>query len=470
MVWSFVAVLLFLVLRLWGTPEVAAQFPPAYGVHVQHFIGVGLAVAIAMFVDRSIRLVFWNGYLRRKRKQDTPALIEDIVTAALVALGVSFGLFFEEGVSFTGLLTASGATAIIVGIALQAVIQDLFSGLSVNFDGSYALGDWLTIYSDQFPDYKYGRVTGITWRSTFMQLEDGTRLMVPNRMVTSNPVANHSRPRGPKRLSVTVPVDYRFSSQRAKAILVAEVLRVVREKGLSRTPDPDVIISEITSDTVTFTVRFYADPDRISPQKACSIVAEAMHDALLRHGLPNPVSQVELVPPPELGFGRKQLEEALSRVPMFESVLDKEQLATLAGTCEVRTLSPDSAFIRQGESAASMFVILEGAARVLVADGDDVRDVAVLVGGDIVGEMSLMTGAPRTATVMSVTTMRALEVTKASIEALLASKPELLKRFGRVLAQRQMALAELANSDTDTQEIETDLLARMRDFFARVFW
>jgi small-conductance mechanosensitive channel/CRP-like cAMP-binding protein len=470
MILSLVAVILFLVLRLWGAPEIAAHFPPAYAVHLQHFIGVGLAVAIAVFLDRTIRLVYWNGYLRRKRKQDTPALIEDIVTVALVAIGVSFGLFFEEGVSFTGLLTASGATAIIVGIALQAVIQDLFSGLSVNFDGSYAIGDWLTIYSEEFPDYQYGRVTGITWRSTFMLLEDGTRLMIPNRMVTSNPVTNHSRPRGPKRLSVLVPVDYRFSSQRAKSILVAEVLRVVREKGLSRVPDPDVLLHEITSDTVTFQVRFYSDPDRISPHRARAMVAEAMHDALLRHGLPNPVSQVELVPPPDLGFGRKQLEEALSRVPMFDSVLDKEQLAALAGTCEIRMIPPDNAFIRQGESAASMFVILEGAARVLVGDGDDVRDVAVLVGGDIVGEMSLMTGAPRTATVMSVTTVRALEVTKSSIEALLASKPELLKRFSRVLAQRQMALAELANTDTDTEEIETDLLARMRDFFARVFW
>jgi len=117
-------------------------------------------------------------------------LIQDILTIALMLLGLSVGLWWEEGFSFTGFITASGATAIILGIALQAVIQDLFSGLAINLDGSYALGDWLTIYSDQMDGPVYGRVTHMTWRSTFLTLDDGRRLMVPVEDIRIVPVNN----------------------------------------------------------------------------------------------------------------------------------------------------------------------------------------------------------------------------------------------------------------------------------------
>jgi CRP-like cAMP-binding protein len=148
-------------------------------------------------------------------------------------------------------------------------------------------------------------------------------------------------------------------------------------------------------------------------------------------------------------------------------VLDGQQLDTLVSACKVRTFPKHTTFIRQGEAGTSMFVILEGAARVSVhvSDGQS-REVAVLTAGDIAGEMSLMTGAPRTATVTSLTSLRVLEVTKESIESLLSGNPGLLERFGRVLAARQLGLSEIAATSQGKQSVERDILARMRDFFS----
>jgi len=129
-------------------------------------------------------------------------------------------------------LTASGAAAFVLGIALQAPINDVFSGVSLNLDDAFAIGDWLTIYSDQFPEPVYGRVQGVTWRTTFLRLCDGRRLLVPNHVLTTNPVMNHSRPPGPKRLSVEMPVAFHFSADRAMSILLGEAFRMVRTKPL----------------------------------------------------------------------------------------------------------------------------------------------------------------------------------------------------------------------------------------------
>jgi len=465
---SLIALVFLAFLRFTWANTIIAEVPAPYGMRIVSALGVLIVIAFAVLIDRLIRVFYWNGYLRRKRKTETPALIEDILTIALVVLGASIGLFFEAGVSFTGLLTASGATAIVLGIALQAVINDVFSGLSLNFDGSYAIGDWLTVYSGEFKDPVYGQVQGITWRSTFLILADGQRVIIPNHVMTSNPVMNHSRPAGPKRLYVEMPIDSRFPSERAMSILLAEAYRAVREPPLSKVMDPDVLIDRFDAVASYLRVRFYSDPDVVNPTVARSLMAVALHRAAMRHSVPSPVQQLEFMPPTEgFEFGAKEARNALVHVQILGGVLDGQQLDTLVSGCKVRTFPEHTTFIRQGEAGTSMFVILEGAARVSVhvIDGQS-REVAVLTAGDIVGEMSLMTGAPRTATVTSLTSLRVLEVTKASIEALLSGNPGLLERFSHVLAARQSGLSEIAATSQAKQSVERDILARMRDFFS----
>lgn len=467
---SFVPLVLLVVLRIAGAKFIVTAIAAPYGAAMVSALGVLAVVAVAVVIDRLVRYFYWDGYLRRKRKRETPALIEDILTIALLVLGASIGLFFEAGVSFTGLLAASGATAIVLGIALQAVINDVFSGLSLNFDGSYAIGDWLTVYSEQFKEPVYGQVQGITWRTTFLRLADGRRVMVPNHLLTSNPVMNHSRPAGPKRMFVEVPVANYFPVERAMSVLLGEAYRVVREKPFAQKFEPEILIDRLDSNSIFFHVRFYADPDQVNPEIARSVMTIALQRAAQRYKVPSPVDQVELVPAPD-NFDAKSAgaHEALGHAPIFKDVLDAQQVDALASTCNVRSLPSKTVFIGQGEAGTSMFVILEGVARVSVSAADgEARDLAVLTAGDIVGEMSLMTGAPRTATVTSLTFVRVLEVTKESIETLLKATPGLLERFGRVLADRQSGLREIAGT-THHKPSEPDILARMRVFFSRTF-
>jgi small-conductance mechanosensitive channel/CRP-like cAMP-binding protein len=467
---SFLVLALLAAARFAGAGAIISAMPPHYGERLINTLGVLTAIAVAIVLDRLIRALYWDGYLRRRLGRETPSVIESLLTIALIMLGASIGLYFEAGVSFTGLITASGATAIILGIALQAAINDVFSGLSVNLDGSFEIGDWLTVYSEHFPEPIYGRVQGITWRIAILRLSDGRRLIVPNHVLTANPVMNHSRPRGAKRLFVEVPVAGNFPVERGVAILLAEAFRAVRSKPLSNVREPEVLIDRFDSDAVYFHVRFYANPEETDPQTAKSVMASGLLRALQRHKVPSPVTQVELVSPQEVAAdAATDARKALGDVSIFENILRPEQLDGLVAACDTRTLAPQTAFIRQGEKGTSMFLILEGAARVSVgmADGE-VRDVAVLVSGDMVGEMSLMTGAPRTASVTSLSAMRVLEVTKESIEGLLAAEPGLFERFSHVLAARQSSLSEIASTANHKLTLQSDILTQMRQFFSRI--
>lgn len=465
---ALVVAAVFGALRFWASDAIEAALAP-FGTTAVHIIGVTWIVATTLVVDRVIRAVFWNGYLRRRRGRETPALVEDIVTVALVLLGISIGLYVEEGLSVTGLVTASGATAVILGIALQVVIQDVFSGLSINLDGSYVLGDWLTMYTDQMPEPLYGQVTGITWRTTFLTLEDGRRLMVPNHMMTSQPVLNHSQPAGPKRYFIEVSVDNRIPFKRVHDAFLGEAFKVVTEKGYARHPEPSVVFDRLREDGCYYHVRFYAYPNQISISECKSRMLNALLEVILQNDFASPVQQLEIQPPPNLDFtvGEKQTRAALSRAPLFASALNEDQIADLAAHCTVHQFPRGAVLMRQGDPPAPMYIILEGAVSITVRgpDGKD-QEVAVSATGDVVGEMSLMTGASRTATASALAPLRVLEITKAGIEALLQKTPGLAERFSATLAQRQRELDQFADDAARRINPERDILTRMRSFFA----
>jgi small-conductance mechanosensitive channel/CRP-like cAMP-binding protein len=467
----FIPLLLFMVLvvaRLWGGDLLAAHFSPAMIGSIHRALVIMAVVAAALFIDGLIRFFYWHRYWRRRRGRETPALIRDLLTVALLLLALSVGLWWQEGLSFTGLITASGATAVILGIALQTVIQDLFSGLSVNLEGSYALGDWLTIYADHLPEPAYGRVTGITWRSTFLTLVDGRRLMVPNHLATANPVLNHSRPREPKRHEIEVSVDIRVPCKRVTDMLLGEAMKVVRRPGYSPVPGPKIQIDRISGDAIFYHVHFYADPAQLTPNDARSAMYGAVLDVLQQNAVAMPVTQIEMAEPPNLSFtfGERETLEGLRHAELLAGALNEEQMAFLVSRCRATAFDKDAILMQQGDAASSMFILLEGAARVTVRTaGGAEQEVAVLATGDIVGEMSLMTGAPRSATVAALTAMRALEVTKDAIAELVQQSPGLFQSFSRILARRQEELNAVANRSVESAPTANALLARMRAFF-----
>ena len=160
-------------------------------------------------------------------------------------------------------------------------------------------------------------------------------------------------------------------------------------------------------------------------------------------------------------------EGVLAGIPLFAETLDAAQLAALAHKSGAVIFPAGSILMTEGDFATSMFAIVEGTVEVAIAgqNGGE-RHVADLSRGDIVGEMSLMTGARRSATVTAKTEVVALEVTKFSLEAILARAPELVERFGEILARRQAELERIAAQSAPPKE---DIVGQIRRFFPSVF-
>jgi signal-transduction protein with cAMP-binding, CBS, and nucleotidyltransferase domain len=218
-----------------------------------------------------------------------------------------------------------------------------------------------------------------------------------------------------------------------------------------------------------YEVRLHVHPDRLLPRKAKSVVLQALHEVMRQIGIPPAATEVEIRNKPmkfDLVYGQDEIMEALSHIPLFRDALSPDQAKDLAQRCKLRVVDENQELMRQGEQASSLFVILEGAARISISEAaEDCKEVAVLSMGDVVGEMSLLTGAPRNATVTALTRLYTLEITKRAVAELANKSPEILMRFAQILFRRRHELQELSSHETEKHEQENDLLMRIMTFF-----
>lgn len=161
--------------------------------------------------------------------------------------------------------------------------------------------------------------------------------------------------------------------------------------------------------------------------------------------------------------------EVFAGIPLFAEVLSPADLDLLAARVRPCFFAPDAVLMEEADFGASMFAIVDGTVAVSVDDGRGGSElVARLSDGEIVGEMSLMTGARRSATVTAVTAVNALEITKVNLEAILTRAPKLVDAFSEMLEKRQSELDSIhaeAHRWTVLGLTRAEIVARMRAFF-----
>jgi CRP-like cAMP-binding protein len=161
-------------------------------------------------------------------------------------------------------------------------------------------------------------------------------------------------------------------------------------------------------------------------------------------------------------------DDILKLTPFFGAVLDQSELDLLAGSLRIATFPRGAVLMRQGDGGSSMFVIADGKASVSVRGRGGESAVATLGPGDIVGEMSLMTGARRSATVTATRKLTALEITKAALESLLAGNPDLIRRFAETVEQRHAELERISSAASSWMGLglgRAEIAARMTAFY-----
>lgn len=436
------------------------------------FWGLGTAIgfSLAWLLVRLIDVLVW-GVIERRFQSPVPRLLKDIVVGLvfLVAAITILGLVFRRDV--TGLWVSSGVVGIVVGFAVRGTIADVFSGIAINVDRPFRVGDWIEVHSRGIAQMR-GRVTEINWRSTRLQTVDHTVVVVPNSLISTTVLVNLSLPEPRSRFEQTFCLEFGVPPERVLRVLTAGA-RAAR--GPLADPPPKAYVHRPTDVGVEYKVRYWLDPRQVSPRSGRHAVTASILQHLYHAGISLAYPKQDLylarMPVRQLDRGRDQL-QLLRRVDLFSALLP-EELDQLAKAARDRQFRPGEAVVRQHDPGTSMFVVVEGFLDVCKEDGASGSQIHVvdLLPGDFFGEMSLLTGAPRAATVLAVSESVVFEIDASAINALLARRPELAWQLAEITARRQHELAAATEAPvspaaTPDRSLAHQILEGMKGFFS----
>jgi small-conductance mechanosensitive channel len=431
---------------------------------IRDVTGVAAWIASAWLAARLLDLLLRRAAVAGPRPAPYPRLLSDLLHGAIFILAAIGILVFVFDQAATGLIATSSVLIAVVGFALRYVISDVFSGIALSFDHPYRIGDWIDPASGIV-----GKVVEITWRTTRLVTRDGIAVVIPNGLIATGRLVNYSDPVPSFRAAVRLSLDPEVAASRAKQILLAGALAATRVY-----PDlrPDVLVQECSEAGVTYAIRFWV-PDYEQENACRDAVSSGVLQALRRAGLTPSAPRREFVAAqrePGLALAHTPAESLLADTALF-SAFSTEERAVLAERLAERHLKQGATVVRQGDPASTLFLVREGALEVRVANAMGV-EIAVnrLGAGDLFGEMSLLTGEPRSASVVALTDAALYELGKEHLSPMLALRPELGEALADLMTARQrwgrarMDVFDGAHG-LEPRSRQASMLTRLRGFF-----
>lgn len=418
------------------------------------------------FVLALIRHYLWDSYFERKRGIDIPKFVRDVFGLIVFLLTVTIVLSTVYGQGVTGVILPSTVVVGIVGWAMQDLLGNIISGVSLQLGRPFKAGDWLVV------DQTYGQVIEVNWRSTRLCTNDDIYLDVPNNQIVRNTITNLTYPTKMHAMRLRLGIDYEAPPNRVKDLLVRAAAHA---PGVMSVPPPKAFLVGFGDSAVTYEIKYYLEDHRRFNDITDAIntnVWYALSRAKIK--IPFPIRTVQIERPARRHAARELAENtrAIFRKQPFFQCLDEAQIDRLLLGANFCRFGQNEKIIEQGAEGYSMFILTQGQAGVHLGRDGESAQVATLGAGDYFGEMSLLTGEKRSATVIAASDCDVLEIEKSVFGEVLHENPTLLKSLSEMLAQRRMenegALASTTEKRamlTKKQEYAATFLAKLYSFF-----
>ena len=398
-----------------------------------------------------------------------PRILRDLMVF-LGYIGVALWLMSRSGVTLSGIITTSAVLTAVIGFSLQDTLGNIMGGLALQLEKSIGAGDWIRVGQIE------GRVKEIRWRHTSIETRNWDTVIIPNGTLMKGDVTVLGRRAGYPvlhRMWVYFHVDYRYSPTEVIEA-VEKALRDESIEGVAAEPMPNCITWEYKESYMTYAVRYWLNDLSIDDPTNSRVRVRA-YFALKRANIPLSIPAQSLFVTAETAerdeehFERERQRrfKALRGVELFHSMNDDE-LRTLASRLSVAPFTKGESMTRQGAEAHYLYVITEGSAEVVISASDGVRKtVSHLSAGDFFGEVGMMTGARRAATVVALEDTVCYRLDKESFNDILKRRPEIAEHISHVIARRAVEL-EAVRDDLDAEARQRRMAPAQQDIFDRI--
>jgi small-conductance mechanosensitive channel/CRP-like cAMP-binding protein len=434
------------------------------GPFLPHLVAV-VAISGALFLVALVDRYVWERHFKEGRGVDVPRFITEIVRLAILTIALFLVLTYVYGQTVRGLLIAPGLAALIAGFALQDLLGNIIAGVALQIGKPFVEGDWLIV------DNQHAEVVEINWRATRLQTTDEIMIEIPNRQISNITITNLSRPTRRHAMRLSIGIDYGALPTRVKEVLVHAATNA---QGVLPEPRPKAFLKNFGDSSIEYEIKFWLE-DHSQYSDICSAIRTNVWYELRRQGMriPFPIRTVQIERPTrdrqaEVPLAARTI---LRQQPLFRSLTDG-QLDALLPRSRVLHFGRGEKLIEQGANGESMFILMDGTANVVVNRNEVQARVAALTAGDCFGEMSLLTGERRRATVIADTDCEVVEIAKPVLANLLKEFPELLDKLSELLAHRELETEGIVAAQSRSSlitakhtERKADFMGKLRKFF-----
>lgn len=401
----------------------------------------------------------------------TPRIVEDIVTILFYIAWILLRLR-AGGMDPSSLLASTAVITAVLAFAMQDTLGNILGGLALQLDDSVAVGDWIKV------DDLIGRVLDVRWRSTVVETRNWETVVVPNSQLMKNRFTvlgrRENRPLQWRR-HILFNVDLSVPPTRVipaidKAIREAEIANVAHD------PQPNCVLMEYAHGYGHYDMRYYLT-DLMLDDPTDSQVRIHIYTALQRAGLRLAVEERNIVLTEQSEAHQRAVHErelqrrlaALCHVDLFAG-LTPEEMHTVAERLVYSPFAQGEIITRQGNVAHWLYILTAGEADIMAENPDGPRQlISTIEAGHFFGEAGMMTGAPRSATVVARTNTECYRLDKACFEDILRARPELAGQISQVMASRLSELSTAIAEHSKTLQVHArgplELLEKMRSFF-----
>jgi len=439
-----------------------------YGVHVgwrKHVDAAAILLSTAFLLallDRSL----WDAYFEKKRQTPIPHFMRQVVAmfVYLIALLLVLSVYNAE-TQLKGLLATSGVAVIVLGFAMQDLFGGIVAGIALQISKPYKVGDWLKV-QDQFAE-----VMEINWRSTRLRTNDAIYLDIPNYSIARTTIINLHYPTQIHAMRLRVGVDYEVPPNRVKDALLRAATSA---EGVVPTPPVRVYVMDFAESAVLYEIKF-----SMGNHQAYNEICDAIRTNIWyefkrqRITIPFPIRtlHVQRHRARSVPEGHAEAQAILRGEPLFDCLNDA-QLDNVLHSARIHRYGRGERVIEEGAEGNSMFIMLRGSAHVSVLrNGSGIR-LGVLRSGDCFGEMSLLTGEPRSATIRAEEDCEVLEISHEAMAEVLRDSPQCLTQLSDLLAKRKLEGEGIVKGATQPQdqgtkesEYRASFLQRLRAVF-----
>ena len=394
-----------------------------------------------LFVD-ALEITWWLGaawlavgFLRAfvvlGRQPRESKLVQDLL-AGLVYLGTIFAIVADVfDLPVKGLLATSGALAIIIGLALQSSLGDVFSGIVLNIERPYRVGDWIIL-----DDTLQGEVVETNWRATHILTGHQDVAIIPNSLIAKSKLVNCSTPSKIHGSSIRIKLEPTLTPA-AGCTLLTEVL--LGSTHILRTPAPSVTIKDLSAEMIDFELAFsVADIGVVD--RAQNELFDRVYRAVTAAGnqfsprLAGAAVKAATEEKSESGIA----ERLVAGISLF-STLTAEERATLVSQMQRREYKPDQVIVKTGTVLQALCIVSYGVLVGSVEQDGRRIEVTRLAPGDYFGEGGVLTGKPLNGELTALTRAVIYEISKETLTPILEARPGIAEELSESLASRQLA-------------------------------